>query len=580
MAGFYLCRDDARAEARLAAARAQFARHGFGAPVEIATDTHRGFHVPYIHGGPATFARSGEDFVAAAGTPVYKGELGEAALLRLLADFRSPFEDWNSLTGHFALLVRKGGRTALLTGYFGAFQLFHDAAFDVVSTSFLSALASLDRLRLDPQGVYEFAFNVFPTGNDTVVEEVKRLGPDVQVELGRELVRHPVAKPLPAQVDDGPLDARVAEAARRLRALAEPFVRAYGNKVQCPLSGGLDSRLALAVLRDAGSRPHVYVYGPPDSDDVQIAKAIGQAEGFEVEHFEKPKWRAITPDDFAGQVDRNFHECDALVTDGGLFDNGGNAAARHARHMGGQLAVSGGCGEVFRNFFYLPDRPMRVRDAVGSFYMRYAPGDVTQAFDRTAFLDRLEEKALQALGMTDAAGPVARSVIEQLYPRMRCRAFFGREISLVARHGGYFMPFFERPVAEVALTLPMEAKNLGRFEARLMNAIDPALARHPSAYGYSFDRSPTFDHWFDEWSTRSRPSWMRKRSYALRRRLGPISDDAGGLLTPAYLGRVLDLHFPHMRRFFNPGAINDIGLYRRIATLEYLAQHIEDRLAD
>lgn len=581
MAGFYLCRNDARAEARLAAARAQFSRHGFTAPAEIATDTHRGFHAGYINGGPATFARAGDDFIAAAGTPVYRGELGEAALLRLLADFRLPFDDWENLAGHFALLVHKGGRTALLTGFFGAFQVFHDAAFDVVSTSFLSTLASLDRLRFDPQGVYEFAFNVFPTGDDTVVQEVKRLGPDVQIELGREIVRHPVAKKLPAEVDHGPLDARIAEAAQRLRTLAEPFARAYGDKVQCPLSGGLDSRLALAVLRDAGIRPHVYVYGTPESDDVQIAKAVGAAEGFAVEHFEKPKWRAMTPDDFAEQVERNFHECDALVTDGGLFDNGGNAEARHARQRGGQLAVSGGCGEVFRNFFYLPDRPMRVRHAVGSFYLRYAPSDVTSAFDRTAFLDRLEAKALEALELPpDATGLVPRPLIEQLYPRMRCRAFFGREISLVARFGGYFLPFFERPVAELALTLPMAAKNLGRFEAKLLNAVDPSLARHPSAYGYSFDQPPKFDHWFDEWSTRWRPGWMRRRSYALRRRLGPITDDAGGLLTPVFLGRVLDLHFPHMRRFFNPREINDTGLYRRIATLEYLAQHIEDRLAD
>jgi hypothetical protein len=33
-----------------------------------------------------------------------------------------------------------------------------------------------------------------------------------------------------------------------------------------------------------------------------------------------------------------------------------------------------------------------------------------------------------------------------------------------------------------------------------------------------------------------------------------------------------------MRRFFAVRGVRDSGLYRRIATLEYLGQHLEDRL--
>ena len=80
----------------------------------------------------------------------------------------------------------------------------------------------------------------------------------------------------------------------------------------------------MALLRERGVRPHVYVYGRPGMEDVEIARAVGVAEGFEVELFQKAAWREIGPEDYAEQVERNFHETDALVTDGGLFDNGGN----------------------------------------------------------------------------------------------------------------------------------------------------------------------------------------------------------------------------------------------------------------
>ena len=58
-----------------------------------------------------------------------------------------------------------------------------------------------------------------------------------------------------------------------------------------------------------------------------------------------------------------------------------------------------------------------------------------------------------------------------------------------------------------------------------------------------------------------------------------IGDDHGGLLSPIFLGRVVDLHFPHMRRFFRVANVQDSALYRRIATLEYLAQHFGGALA-
>lgn len=580
MAGFYLCRNDGRAPERIAAARAQFGRHGFGTPQDFATPTHVGFHTPFIHGGPDGFLQRGDDFVAVAGTMVVDGKLGRPALEALLDDFELPFTDWSRLSGHFALLVHKAGRTALLTDFFGAFQLFHDAGFDVVSTSFLATAGSLPRLGWSAQGVYEFAFNVFPVGDDTVFDEVRRLGPDVQVELGSHVVRHPVDKPLPSAATATPLPERIERTAALLRSQADAFAGEWGDRMQCPLSGGLDSRLVLGLLRDRGVSPHVYVYGRPGMEDVEIARAIGAAEGFEVELFQKAAWRRLGPEEYAEQVDRNFHETDALVTDGGLFDNGGNAFARHARQQDGQLAVSGGCGEVFRNFFYLPDRPLRARDVAEAFFARFTTADTTDAFSPRAFLAAIEAKALHALGLpADATGPLPRPLIEQLYPRLRCRAFFGREISLVARQGGYFMPFFDRAVVEEALTLPMELKNLGRFEAALLTHLDPRLARHDSAYGHSFDQPPTREHILSEWSTRMRPVRMRRHSYALRRRLGPMTDEHGGLLTPIYLGRVLDLHFPHMRRFFAMPKVADSGLYRRIATLEYLGQHVEDRLA-
>ncbi|MFN4096996.1 MAG: hypothetical protein ACK4GG_09530, partial [Sphingomonas sp.] len=305
-----------------------------------------------------------------------------------------------------------------------------------------------------------------------------------------------------------------------------------------------------AALRNRGCAPHVYVYGVPDDEDVVIAQQIGAELGFPIEWLDKEDG-IVPPDAFAELVDRNYRQYDGLPTFGNLFDNGTNGAAQLARHADGALAVSGGCGEIYRNFFYLPDRRFTAHDIAQTFFARFTAADATDRFDPRGFIDAIAGKISASLAPPDATGKLARNRVEQIYPRIRCRALFGREISLEARFSPYLMPFLDHRVVAEAMTLPMPLKYAGRFEAALLNAIDPVLAAQPSAYGHDFTGPPNFAHRRTEWMTRIRPVWLRRHSYALRRRLGPMGDEHGGAMSADYMARVIDLNFPAMRSFFN-----------------------------
>lgn len=583
MAGLFLVRGDdpAFAEAALAEARQGFARQGFAAPAALAVPGWTLLHFPYVQGGPAMRLVRGADFVCAAGTLCFDDRMGEPALAALLDALDPLRPDWSRLRGQFALVLRKGGRTFLLTDYFAAFQLFHDRDHRLFSTSMVAAARALPRVRLDPQGVYEYAFNVVPIGDDTVLADLKLLGPRRAVELlPHGILGHALAKPLPAASGARDPGERIEAASAALLGAVRAHLGPFGDRVQCPLSGGLDSRLLLAALRAAGSRPNLYVYGPAASPDVRIARAIGAAEGLAVAHIDKEALRSVDPDAFAAEVTRNFDQFDALPTYGNIFDNGGHRIAQNARHAEGALAASGGCGEIFRNFFFLPDRPITAAAVAGTFFARFDRRDATGLFDPSAFLAAIREKILAALEIPGYRGPLPRLLIEHIYPRVRCRALFGREISLEARRSPYLMPFLDAALVAEAMTLPIPLKNAGRFEARLIAAIDPALARHPSAYGHDFLGPPGRRHRFDEWATRIRPPWLRRASYGLRRRLQPIQDEHGGLLAPAFMGRVIDLEFPILRRYFHLNRIADSGLWRRLAALEYFAASLGGRLRE
>lgn len=563
----------------LAVGRDQFEQHGFREIREFAVGDWTLLHAPHIIGGPESLLVRGDNLVAVAGTLVCDGRMGVPALEAMLDLALVPQPDWSRIGGQFVALVRTNGRTFLFTDFFGAFQIFHDAEMRFFSTSLLAATRVLPRVSFDRQSVYEFAFNAAPIGDDTIFSEIKCLGPDRLIELGtRSVTCHPLRNILPERTERLPVEARISIHRRRLMNIVEPHVATFGSHIYCPLSGGLDSRLVLAALRASGSKPRPYVYGSADTADVKVARAIADAEGVGIDWIDKEHWRDITPDAFPEQVAHNFQVYDGTPNFGDLFENGANHAARNARHADGALSASGGCGEIFRNFFFLPNRSLAAADVVRSFFARYIASDTTELFDEREFLHAMTEKVLAALNRTGDHGRLPRTLIEQVYPRIRCRALFGKEISMEARYGAYLMPFLDHHLVAEALTLPLALKNAGRFEAMLLASIDPGLAARPSSYGHDFTGPPSVKHRFGEWSTRIRPTWLRQKSYGLRRRMGPVADEHGGLLTSDYMGKVVDLEFPVMRRFFRTEQIADSSIMRRIANLEYFASWLGSRL--
>lgn len=577
MGGWFVCRKSETTAERLASAERQFAAHGFSAPRRFETPTHAGLLAGHIHPGPAaTYARDGSDFIAVAGTLFYDGEASEAALLRLLQDLTLPFDQWERVTGHFALLVAKAGRLFVFNDYFGAFHVYAAPGREVVSTSFLATAEALPRVSFDAQGVYELAFNATPLGEATVLREVSKLSPFEQWELGEAATVHAVPKGLNARFD--PAAADVKQQAEHLRELFAAPLKTFGDNIQCPLSGGFDSRLVLALLLEAGVKPHVYVYGTPGDEDVSVATAIGKAEGFEVEVFNKAAYATVSPDQFAEVVEHNFHEMDGVPIDGGLFDNGGNSAARHNRARGGALAVSGAAGEIFRNYFYLRDRPFLSRDILYAFYSGFDPEDCTAEFNEAAYFNAMDAKLRRALSSAD--GQLSRAEVESAYPLFRCPAFFGREISLVGRFGAYFMPFFEYSMVRRTIGIPVAARNHGAFQSQLLAAIHPRLAGYMSAYGHSFLESASLKHRLSEAVSLYRPPWLRRYGWRMKQAVkGRPALNPAGYMAPEYLGRVIDLEFPAMRRFFRMEHVTDLTLYRRIATLEHLAGKLGSRLA-
>jgi asparagine synthase (glutamine-hydrolysing) len=189
----------------------------------------------------------------------------------------------------------------------------------------------------------------------------------------------------------------------------------------------------------------------------------------------------------------------------------------------------------------------------------------------------MSKAAADLLGYSGAKSPgrvrLSRKEVECLYPCLRCAYWMGRNNSINNRFGFASTPFVESSLVKLALQIPVRYKNFGRFEAALIHAMDPALARHASVYGQGFDASPSVKRKLKEYATLYRPTWARRLSYRIQARFR--GHELNPLLTKEYLSRVIDASFPEMRRYFSVDKVKNETELSRICTLEYMFRKVQ-----
>ncbi|MGC2203830.1 MAG: hypothetical protein WA633_27250, partial [Stellaceae bacterium] len=349
--------------AAAAAALAVFDRMGMPAPRQIRVKDYLLAVYPKREASEPSLQEFGDgDFAFACGTLIYEKMVGKEAATAFYRDRSGRYLPRDRALGHYAVILRKAGQTEIIPDILGGLLVFYDASRRIASSSFLAVASALDRVTLGTQGACEYVFNGVVSGNATIFDEVLLAPVNATIVVGQqglEIKSHPVA--IPTTVSTEPFEATVEHSMEHLDRYFTAVTATFGNRVTCALSGGYDSRLILALLRRHGMNPRVYVYGPPGAKDVCLARAIAEGEGFALEVVDKERQFPITPNEFGSVVYDNFLGSDGY-TWSSIFTNCAERVQRASRVSGNALALNGGGGEIWRNFFYLPDRTYSPRE--------------------------------------------------------------------------------------------------------------------------------------------------------------------------------------------------------------------------
>ncbi|HXP74075.1 MAG TPA: hypothetical protein VN823_08010 [Stellaceae bacterium] len=548
---------------------------GFGRPRILAANEVTAYVYPKLgQSEPTVVTFRGGDFAFACGTFIFRGTLGQIALRAFYRAFDGDFALLDDAMSHFAIVVRKNGRVYVSGDRSGIYHVFRDPLSMVISSSFLAVAATLERATLVKQSVFEFVFNGVVSGNDTLFEELSLLPirSSLVLEHGEAVLVNPCLDP-PRELTERSRGELIERSLSELGRYFSAVANLFGDRITCALSGGYDSRLILAMLRHLGAVPRVYVYGRDDEPDVVFASAIARGEGLKLHVVDKDARITAEPDAFPEIVRRNY-----LASDGyswsGIFDNGAEHQERKVRVAGGAIALNGGGGEIFRNFFYLPDGRYTFRQFAWSFYAQFDPGTCSDAFDEKEYFWHLERKIYALVGWI---GRLDRPTVEWLYHRFRCRSWDGRTDTINSWYGSTDLPFLEPRITDLAAIIPIRWKNHGAFEAELIRIADARLAAYPSVHGYSFATDPPLGARMSDMTTYFRPPWLRRLTHRIKHRRAP-SGQFGGYLAVPFVERALPGGVEAMQAYFRINQVADPAQMARILSLEYLARQFGSRL--
>jgi asparagine synthase (glutamine-hydrolysing) len=567
MGAFFVLRNEAESRpspSRLEQLRAHFRACGFADAFEATTPHWHVAVYPKLNDSRPHVHRVDErNFAFAAGTLIYRGATGEAALARIWTEAASGTFDRTRLRGAYALGLCQGGQITLSIDALGTYKAYRDANWSTLSSAFLATLTGISEPVADAQAIYEYVYQAATYGGRTLVNGIRLLDRRQAVQLGAKASVAPLAAPTSAPAEAKSFTAHLDRSLATLREWFGEIVSCFDDRIDTALSGGYDSRLILALLRDRGITPRLHVYGRKDDEDVRVARQIAEGEGLRLEHVDKGLALRDPPADLAATIAQNCRLLDAYPPDG-ILDDGADVATRRDRAAGGALALNGGGGEIFRNFFYLPDRRFSIRELIWTFYSQFDPATATALFSERAYMDAMTAAVADSLGTT--GGTLSREEVELVYPLFRCQFWTGRGTSVNNQFGSALTPFIEHAIVVGAAPVPIRFKNHGRFEAALIEALSPSLARYPSCYGHDFAGEVPLKRRFKDQLTLRRPPFLRRYAFRLKARLLPTT---GGQDASRYRD-VFDPSLPALSRYFRVEKVDDAGQFARLCTLEYL----------
>jgi hypothetical protein len=304
---------------------------------------------------------SAGSFCTYVGTLFYRGQTGKDATSALLSDLSNANSNClTSILGNYCLIIGDADGIRVITDRAGLHHTYFTADLSLICNSFIGATQYLTNRSFLEHEVLEYILYGATFGTQTLVRDILLLDPQFEIRLNRAQRslkdRDSVWESIPEANSRMGIEEQLNTAIQMADDYYGQVGASFGSNVTAALSGGHDSRLNLAFLRRHEICPRLFVYGASDDPDVLIAKSICVGEGLALEHIDRGNSKPLDPDAYWSNQEDVFHGVDGLTQYGFACDPD-EISQRRQRVDGGLLAINGGGGEIWRDYWKLPDKP-------------------------------------------------------------------------------------------------------------------------------------------------------------------------------------------------------------------------------
>ena len=392
-----------------------------------------------------------------------------------------PTPDFDGLDGHFVAMRWRGGQLEAFTDELGVRTLYLTTLPDGIAFStrldWLTALRDGAAIHFEAFGAHWLTFNQLST--TSLARDIERLGPGGYARCtGQNLD----VSETPWTLEITKKDRQGEAFARTLSALVHPWMPER-RALTLGLSGGLDSRLLLALRLQDTPIVQTHVFGPDAHPDVRLARRMAHQEGLRQLHFDEPM-----PD---------ADMCLALLRDQVAQTQAVSAASSvlglryygdlHTRRL---VMIDGGLGEASRRQFM--NRLLRrgraaLRSGDPAAILPHLRVPRAGVFNQETLATMVlgAQQQIDALwqALPDLHSIGEENFIDLLGVMTRLPNFFGFEQNRLDGVIQNYMPFAQPSLLRALFQTPLGLRRNGWLFRRLIRSQRASLARYPLVKG-------------------------------------------------------------------------------------------------
>lgn len=317
----------------------------------------------------------------------------------------------------------------------------------------------------DPIGAVQMMLCGYPLGSRSLLEGVSLAPPasELRIHPSGSVTTERYWRPMP-NPDEGPVPAELADE------LLDRFKAAHhraipdGNGLAIPVTGGLDSRINLALRGDRLSSAFLFHIGLPGDPEGPIARHIASVLGLSMTELK------LKPETLGAEWGR-FAEAETGELSAEQIWLGSVGAFVH-HNAPGRTLLDGYLQDALLNPRLVTERAQEQRDnAIRLARLRW--GAIGKSSD-DPLLAQVLDSIDAAFGLSSAPSSLASS--QRFYLENRSRRFVFGAARLAQNHIAVATPALDSELMDYALALPWSARRNGPLYRALIIRLAPDLA--------------------------------------------------------------------------------------------------------